>query len=79
MPMYEYGCTTCASKFDLLRRMDQADTGIICPQCGSNHVQRKLSVFAAHSKDSSGKVSTVASTGGGCCSGGGVCGCAARN
>ncbi|MCU0490558.1 MAG: zinc ribbon domain-containing protein [Chloroflexaceae bacterium] len=80
MPMYEYGCRDCTTRFDQLRRMEQDDSDITCPCCGSSAVQRRLSVFAAHSKDGSGAVSTVAATGGGCCGGGGsVCGCASRN
>lgn len=78
MPMYEYDCKQCTTQFDRLRRMDQGDSDVVCPRCGSFHVQRRLSVFASHSKESSGAVSTVASTGGGCCSGG-ACSCASRN
>lgn len=79
MPMYEYGCAECATRFDLLRRMDQDDTGILCPQCGSEHVHRKLSVCASFSKDSSSPASTVMAGGGGGCCGGGGCACGARN
>jgi putative FmdB family regulatory protein len=46
MPMYEYGCQACDTRFDLLRRMDQGDTGIVCPRCKSDDVRRRLSVFA---------------------------------
>lgn len=81
MPMYEYGCQACNTRFDLLRRMNQDDAGITCPRCESGRVQRRLSTFAAHSKDAAG-VSAAASapapvaSGGGCC--GGSCGCGSR-
>jgi putative FmdB family regulatory protein len=83
MPMYEYGCTACDSHFDRLRRMDQDDNGVTCPSCGSVHVQRRMSVFAAHTRSGGGGVTEasapVLSGGGGC--GAGCCGggCATRN
>lgn len=81
MPMYEYGCKTCAKTFDLLRRMNQSDEGIVCPHCGENHIQRKLSTFAAFTRSSGGssEPQAVASMGGGCaCSSGGSCGCSSN-
>ncbi|RRR66008.1 MAG: zinc ribbon domain-containing protein [Candidatus Viridilinea halotolerans] len=82
MPMYEYGCLACDSHFDALRRMDQDDSGVVCPQCGASQVQRRLSVFASHSRDGgSARVTEAAppALGGGC--GGGCCSgtCATRN
>ncbi|MEI6179457.1 MAG: zinc ribbon domain-containing protein [Chloroflexales bacterium] len=80
--MYEYGCLACNFRFDRLRRMDQDDSEILCPDCGGAHVQRHLSVFAAHTR---GSLTTVAEAapvatsprgcGNGCCGGG----CASRN
>jgi putative FmdB family regulatory protein len=84
MPMYEYGCLACDSRFDRLRRMDQDDSGVTCPRCGGAQVQRQMSVFAAHSRGGSASMSEasapVSSGGGGGC-GGGCCGggCATRN
>jgi putative FmdB family regulatory protein len=79
MPMYEYGCQACNTRFDRLRRMDQDDADVACPHCRSANVQRRLSTFAAHSRDAAG-VSAAATapvaTGGGCC--GGSCGCGSR-
>ena len=82
MPMYEYGCLACNTNFDRLRRMDQDDDGVTCPHCGGARVQRRLSVFAAHSRGTSAVVAESAprATGGGGC-GAGCCGggCASRN
>ncbi|NTW04034.1 MAG: zinc ribbon domain-containing protein [Oscillochloris sp.] len=78
MPMYEYGCQSCNSRFDLLRRMDQDDTGITCPVCHSESVQRRLSVFASYSKGagmSSAVEAPMPSSGGVSC-GRGCPGCA---
>lgn len=74
MPMYEYECTTCGNAFDMLRSMSQADTGVVCVQCGSEQVQRKLSVFASFSKEAGGADHHHHHHGGGGCSSG-MCGC----
>ncbi len=47
MPMYEYRCEACGRKFEMLRRMSDADTNLTCPQCESTQVQRQFSTFAA--------------------------------
>jgi putative FmdB family regulatory protein len=83
MPMYEYGCLNCDSRFDRLRRMDQDDSGVNCPRCGGEQVQRRMSVFAAHTRSGGASIAEAAapvSSGGGGC-GGGCCGggCATRN
>lgn len=81
MPMYEYGCLACNSRFDRLRRMDQDDTGVTCPVCHSESVQRRLSVFAAHTKGiSSGTIIESPASVGSTCSGScNTCGCGPRN
>ncbi|MEZ5400030.1 MAG: zinc ribbon domain-containing protein [Bryobacteraceae bacterium] len=46
MPMYEYRCQECGEKYEQLRRMSEADTGLACPRCASQKVERLLSAFA---------------------------------
>ncbi|NTW97621.1 MAG: zinc ribbon domain-containing protein [Oscillochloris sp.] len=81
MPMYEYGCQACNSRFDLLRRMDQEDTGVICPVCHSDSVQRRLSMFASYSKGSSASApaESATPTGSSCGRGCPGCGCGPRS
>lgn len=82
MPMYEYGCLECDRRFDRLRRMEEADSGVTCPHCASEHVQRRLSTFAAHTRGGATGAEPVAAkapSGGGCCGGSCGCGSAARN
>ena len=33
MPLYEYYCTECDLKFDLLQRMNEAGKSALCPSC----------------------------------------------
>ncbi|MDW8390108.1 MAG: zinc ribbon domain-containing protein [Oscillochloridaceae bacterium] len=73
MPMYEYRCLDCESHFDRLRRMDQDDSDVTCPDCQSARIQRRLSLFATGARDAVALSGAPApSSGGGCC-GGGCC------
>jgi putative FmdB family regulatory protein len=47
MPLYEYRCESCGEKFEKLRRMREADSGLRCPKCESEKVSRQLSTFAS--------------------------------
>ena len=74
MPLYEYYCSACNTKFDALRPMAQADAPIKCEQCDSQRTARVLSMFfAVGGGDSSSSLSPAemrSDSGGGCCSGG---------
>lgn len=47
MPLYEYKCSDCETRFDALRTMSKADDPITCPQCGSENTHRAISLFSA--------------------------------
>ncbi len=47
MPLYEYKCTECDTRFDALRSISDADTLIACPKCGSEKTGRMISLFSA--------------------------------
>ncbi len=64
MPLYEYVCPKCKSKFELLRPMSQVDEGVLCPCC-NGRAEKILSSFACFSRDGSGVSSLV---GGSSCS-----------
>ena len=71
MPVYEYYCAHCNTKFEALRTMRQADEPIACENCESERTARVLSVFFAASN---GQPVSGMSDGGGCgC--GGACSC----
>jgi len=46
MPIYEYRCRRCGTEFERLLPMERAAEGGPCPQCGSEEVERRLSLFA---------------------------------
>jgi putative FmdB family regulatory protein len=45
MPLYEYSCPNCQSQFELLIRGNEQPE---CPHCHSTHLEKLLSVPAAH-------------------------------
>ncbi len=65
MPLYEYYCSDCKSRFELL-----------CMKCHSEKVRRLLSVFAFAGSDSEGSsFDDMGPSTGTCACGGGSCGC----
>ena len=74
MPIYEYFCVDCRTKFEALRPMARADDAIACEACGWGRTARVLSVFAIKSGDGA---SVMESPGGGCACGG-ACACGAH-
>ena len=49
MPLYEYICNDCRTKFDALRSINNADAPIACQDCQGENTSRMLSLFFAHS------------------------------
>jgi putative FmdB family regulatory protein len=49
MPIYEYLCSDCGKRFEILRSIKEADLPIRCKICQSNHTTRAVSVFYAQS------------------------------
>jgi putative FmdB family regulatory protein len=49
MPIFEYLCEDCGSKFEKLVRRPGVDE-VLCPSCGEGgHLEQQYSSFAAHS------------------------------
>jgi putative FmdB family regulatory protein len=65
VPIYEYVCLECESRFEELVRGEE---GVSCPECAGTNVSRQFSSFAVH-----GVSKPAGTSGGGCC--GGACGC----
>ena len=66
MPLFAYRCLDCDAHTEVLVRNDET---VVCPECGSERIERQLSRFAA--------VSSSASSEGSCtdCSVSQSCGC----
>jgi putative FmdB family regulatory protein len=49
VPIYEYTCGSCKTKFEHLARTMSGKAKVKCPECGSPDTARSLSVFAVSS------------------------------
>jgi putative FmdB family regulatory protein len=48
MPHYECFCLDCKQLFDkILSLVDYEEGDIVCPHCGSKHVEQRCSAFSA--------------------------------
>jgi len=45
MPLFEYACRGCDREFEVLVRGSETP---VCPSCRGTDLQRRLSVFSAH-------------------------------
>lgn len=74
MPIYEYICQDCQTRFEMIRSMKKADTDLNCVKCQSENVKRRISLFNA----ASGSRSIAGNTGCSGCSGGSCSTCNPR-
>ena len=73
MPIYEYVCSDCESKFEQMRPLSQSGQSAECPKC-HKPARQKMSTFAALSATLGGVPKTIPGAGGksacsGCSSG----------
>jgi putative FmdB family regulatory protein len=71
MPIYEYKCDDCGSRFEKLVRRTSDAPGLECPSCGQKHLTQELSTFAAKVNSSKAEMPSCPS---GRCSNPGMCG-----
>jgi putative FmdB family regulatory protein len=53
MPIYEYRCQDCNRLFSKLQPMGADSSGVSCPDCAGERVERQLSTFASGSSTAS--------------------------
>lgn len=81
MPIFEYRCNDCSTKFEILHLSKEKFEDIICPKCHSNNYTKLLSHIAKPISEGSDSFDDVGSTnsdydfGGSCGCGAGSCGC----
>lgn len=65
MPIYEYRCEKCGSRFDMLQRVGEDGKHLRCPKCGHEKVDKQFSAFAtAGGSQSTGSASSSCGSGG---------------
>jgi len=67
MPLYEYYCPECETRFELLRSMSRSNDPATCPN-GHEGAQRVLSVFSSVSKGAGGEMAPIGGDLGNTCS-----------
>jgi putative FmdB family regulatory protein len=77
MPLYEYRCQNCETRFEVLLSMNQSDSQVTCPSCAEVGARRLISTFAAVSRSEGGTRLVASSQGNGCgsCAGGHCASC----
>ena len=75
MPIYEYKCQDCGTKFEKLLRRSAETAEVNCPECGQKHLTQEFSTFAARANGAAAaKGSEVPVCPSGMCSNPGFCG-----
>ena len=68
MPIYEYLCAECATKFEQMRPLSQSDKTAECPRC-HKPARRKMSLFNGFISSESGVPKAMPGSSGNSCSG----------
>ena len=71
MPIFEYLCEDCGTKFEKLVRNGAS---VACPSCGQSHLKTEFSTFAAHANGHAAKSESFPSCPGGMCRTPDLCG-----
>lgn len=81
MPLYEFACSDCGSKFEVLTSYESSQAGMLCANCQGTNVRKLVSAFARPARSGGGYDAgdfggdEDFGGGGGCSCGGGSCGC----
>ncbi len=72
MPIYDYRCEECKTKYDVLHKVREQEEDIVCPSCGSKHAKKLMSISSVAIGGSSSEYKSYGSDTcetGGCCGG----------
>jgi len=73
MPIFEYSCDDCGTRFEKLVRRSAQTEELQCPSCGQHHLTTQYSTFAAQTNGTAKEAQPSGGCGGGMCQSG-MCG-----
>ncbi len=50
MPIYEYECTDCKNRFEIIHGADKTPDDLKCPKCGAGRPKKMISCFCSAPK-----------------------------
>jgi putative FmdB family regulatory protein len=53
MPIFEFECSSCSQQFEELVMSQEAESQVVCPECGSEDNRKLISTFASRTSGSS--------------------------
>ena len=68
MPVFEYRCLSCNTKYEIFHYTKEKEEDIICPKCKSNKYEKLLSTFSSNIS-SSNNTNEIPSACQSCCQG----------
>lgn len=71
MPLFEFECENCGETFEELVRSSAAISEVLCPECESSQIHKKMSTFASRLAGG-GSSSVSRSTSAASCAPGGI-------
>ena len=74
MPIYEYKCQDCGTRFEKLLRRSSEAAELNCPSCGQQHLSQEFSTFAARANGPTAKSAEAPVCPSGMCSNPAFCG-----
>jgi putative FmdB family regulatory protein len=75
MPLFEYKCSKCSTKFEVLHKSINNIESVECPECHSKEINKLLSSFSAAGFKNTGSDSATDNCETGSCGcGSGICG-----
>lgn len=67
MPIFEYVCQQCGARFEKLILSSQRSKSLRCPQCGTENVEKAISLFSSGVGSANASGSAATSSAGSSC------------
>ncbi|HNT57073.1 MAG TPA: zinc ribbon domain-containing protein [Syntrophales bacterium] len=62
MPIYEYRCKHCKTRFETLRSLKDRDEDVVCPGCGKKKAEKQMSAPRVQTSSGGSSCTSCAAT-----------------